>query len=482
MIDVRPAGYIIGWLVGLLGLSMILPALVDLVDRNGNAAAFAASALVTITGGACIALACGGAAHRQMGLRQGFLLTTVTWVAFTGFATLPLMLGAPDLTYTDAFFETMSAMTTTGATVLVGIETLPRGVLLWRALLQWIGGIGVVVMAMVLLPVLKVGGMQLLRTSDFNTMGKIMPHAKDLAYGFAAVYLALTGACALAYAAADMSGFDAVTHAMTTIATGGMANYDSSFAGFTASAQYIATAFMLLGAMSFVRFLQMAQGKARPLFRDNQIRAFLLVYALFCALMLLARVLEGHALDELAFREVFFNVASLLSTTGYANTDYTLWGSLASGVVFCIGMVCGCSGSTSGGPKIFRYQVLVGAVASEVRRLHSPNTVQTMRFQGRVVSSDIVSSVAAFFMVFFLTLGLGAVALALVGLDAVTAISGAATCLSNVGPGLGPEIGPAGNFASQPDAAKWIMAFLMLAGRLELLTVYVLFTAGFWRH
>jgi trk system potassium uptake protein len=481
MIDIRPAGRVLGWLVTLLGATMILPAGVDLIDRDPNSGAFVLSMLVTVTTGASVALACGRGRTDDLDLRQGFLLVTATWIAFTAFATLPLMLGEPSISFTDAVFETMSAMTTTGGTVLIGLETLPRGVLLWRGLLQWIGGIGVILLAMILLPVLKIGGMQLLRTSDFNTMGKVLPKAKEIAAAFGAVYVTLTAACAAGFSWAGMSGFDAVVHAMTTIATGGMANYDSSFTRFTPAAQYIAIIFMLAGGMSFVRFLQFARGDAGALMRDTQIRAYLLVFALFSIMVLLARALRGEELNELAMREAFFTVASIQSTTGFATTDYQTWGPLAIALVFCVGMICGCSGSTAGGPKVFRYQIMLGAIADEMRFLHSPHAVRALRFQGAAVGPEVVASVMGFFMMFFLTLGAASILLVLMGVSPVTAISGVATCLSNVGPGLGPEIGPAGNFAGLADPVKWVLTLVMLVGRLEILTVYVLFTGAFWR-
>jgi trk system potassium uptake protein TrkH len=481
MIDLRPVGYIVGWLTGVLGLLMALPALLDYVDGDGNARAFALAMLLTLTAAAALVFACAQSEAGDLSLKQGFLLTTAAWLSFTAFGTLPLMLGAPELSFTKALFETMSAMTTTGATVIAGLDTLPRGTLLWRGLLNWTGGIGVVLLAIIMLPVLKVGGMQLLRTSDFNTMGKIMPRAKEIALSFGSVYVALTVGCALGYAWAGMSGFDAIVHAFATIATGGMGNYDTSFTNFSPAAQYVGTAFMLLGGMSFVRFVQLLAGEPGPLLRDSQIRTFLAIYLLLCAGLVLARRLNGDTIDELALREVLFNMSSIITTTGFISADYTLWGSLAAVLFFVAMMICGCSGSTAGGPKVFRYQLLLGAVEGEIRRLHSPNAVFAPRFQGRAVTEDVMGSVMAFFMLFFLTLGAGAVLLVLIGLDPVTAISGAAATLSNVGPGLGPIIGPVGNYATLPDPAIWVMTFLMLAGRLELLIVYVLLTAAFWR-
>lgn len=480
-IDIRPVGYIIGWLVTLLGALMLLPMLLDAWDRDPNARAFAIAAIVSMLAGAAVATACAEARTRTLGLRQGFLLTAGVWAVFPAVAALPLMLGAPHLSVTDAYFELTSALTATGSTVIVGLDLLPRGVLLWRIVATWIGGIGVILLAMILLPVLNIGGMQILRNADFNTLGKIMPRAKAIALSIGSVYAGLTLICALAYVWAGMRGFDALVHAMSTVATGGMANRDTSFAELPPAAQWIATVFMLIGSLSFIRYVQLLRGEPRALFEDSQIRTFLAIYAAFVASLVLARRLNGDSLDATALREVAFNLASVISSTGFASTDYSQWGPMAEVVFFCAMMIGGCSGSTTGGPKVFRYQLLFAAISAEVSRLHSPNIVHTPRFQGVAVTDDVLDSVIAYFMMFFLSFGVGAVLLSLFGLDPVSAISGAVACLSNIGPGLGPLIGPVGTFAPLPDPAKWVCSFLMLAGRLELLTVYVIFTAGFWR-
>ena len=390
MIDLRPVGYILGWLVLVLGLLMILPLLLDLADGDANAGGFALAAVLAIMGGASVALACAGPRHRSLSLRQGFVLTTASWAVFPAVAGLPLMLGAPGLSFTDAYFELTSAMTTTGATVIVGLDHLPRGALLWRSVVTWIGGMGVILLAMILLPILNIGGMQLLRNADFNTIDKIMPRAKAIALSIGAVYLVLTLACALGFVWAGMSGFDAMAHAMSSLATGGMGNYDSSFASFSPAAQYIANLFMLLGALSFIRFVQFARGNPGALFRDTQIQAFLAIYAAFALGLIAARMLNGDTIGEQAVREVLFNLASVISTTGFTCTDYSLWGPLAEVLFFCAMMICGCSGSTAGGPKVFRYQLLVGAISGEVRRLHSPNVVFTPHFQGQAVGDAVL--------------------------------------------------------------------------------------------
>jgi trk system potassium uptake protein TrkH len=481
MVDIRPVGHVLGWLVLVLGLLMMPCIGIDLVDGDPNAREFALTAVITILAGAAIALACAGAGPPDLDLRQGFLLTTGAWALFPAVAGLPLIFGDPHLTFTDAYFELTSAMTTTGGTVIVGLDHLARGALLWRGLITWIGGMGVILLAMILLPVLNVGGMQMLRNADFATLDKVMPRAKSIALSIGAVYLVLTLACAGAYVWAGMSAFDGVVHAMATIATGGMANYDSSFALFSPAALWVGTLFMLLGSMSFIRFVQLARGDPGALWRDSQIRAFLAIYLAFVLGLLVARALNGDLVDAAAVREAAFNMASIISTTGFTSTDYGAWGPLAETLFFCAMMICGCSGSTVGGPKVFRYQLLYQAITGEVRRLHRPSVVFVPHYQGAPVADDVFGSVAAFFMMFFLTLGLGAVVLVLLGLDPVSAVSGAAANLSNVGPGLGPVLGPVGNYATLNDPAKWVCAFLMLVGRLELLTVYVIATAGFWR-
>jgi trk system potassium uptake protein TrkH len=376
----------------------------------------------------------------------------------------------------------MSALTTTGATVLVQLETLPPGTLVWRGMMQWFGGIGIVIVAMVFLPTLKVGGMQLFRSEAFDTLGKILPKAGQIAMQITWIYLALSFLCFLVYSWCGMTPFDAWVHTMTTVSTGGMANYDASFAIFGASAHYAAVVFMILAALPFVRYIQLMAGTAQPLWRDTQIQTFLLVITVVVGVLSAWMALRsGPGPFEPVFREVLFNIVSIMTGTGFASADYMAWGSFAAALFFVVGLIGGCSGSTACSVKIFRYQLLISAVAAQVNRIHSPNRVFTPRYEGRPVSDEVMNSVMAFFMLFYLALGIFAVLLMLLGLQPITAISGAATALANIGPGLGPEIGPAGNFKDLPDAAKWVLSAAMLLGRLELMTVLVIFTPVFWR-
>jgi trk system potassium uptake protein TrkH len=481
MFDLRPVGYVIGLLVATLGAAMLLPLLVDLAAGNGHWPVFAQSAVITCLAGGLIALACANGVQQGLSLQQTFLLTTGVWVALPVFGALPFAFGATEARAVDAFFEAMSGLTTTGSTVLTGLETLPAGLLLWRGLLQWLGGIGIIVVAMVFLPELRVGGMQIFRAEAFDTMGKILPRAAEIATRISSIYVGLTMLCVLAYVASGMSPFDATVHAMTTIATGGFANYDASFAAFGPATHYWAAVFMVLAALPFVRFVQFTAGTARPLLRDSQIHAFLGIAAVLVALLTAAQAVGAGAFTEPALRGALFNGVSIMTGTGYASADYMQWGAFAALLLFFAGLVGGCAGSTSCSVKVFRYQLLFASIRAQLARIHAPHGVFEPRYQGRPVSEDVLNSVMAFFVFFVVTLGVISVALSMTGLDFVTSVSGAAAALANIGPGLGEEIGPTGNFAGLNDTAKWTLAFAMLVGRLELLAVYVIFTLTFWR-
>lgn len=481
MIDLRPVAYVIGLLLACFGVAMLVPMAVDLWVGNANWIAFAEAAAITFLAGTTLTLACANADRSRLSLQQTFLLTTGVWVALPVFAALPFALGEVDASYTDAFFEAMSGLTTTGSTVLSGLEDTAEGTLLWRGLLQWFGGIGIIVVAMVFLPELRIGGMQIFRSEGFDTAGKILPRAREIATSIAGVYLLITLTCGVCYLLAGKGGFDAVVHAMTTVATGGFANSDASFGDFGAGVQYVAIAFMILAALPFVRFVQMISGTARPLVQDRQVHAFLLIALALVLLIAGLRWLAEGRLDEASLRAALFNAVSLLTGTGYASADYMAWGAGAVMVLFFAGLIGGCAGSTACSVKVFRYQILFAAIMSAVRRIHSPHGIFPIRFEGRRVPRDVLSSVMAFFVLFVVSIGVVSVALAFAGLDFITAVSGAATALANVGPGLGPEIGPAGNFGGLNDLAKWILAGAMLIGRLELMVVYALFTVRFWR-
>ncbi len=480
MFDLRPVGYVIGLLVAALGVAMLAPMAMDMLAGTPHWWVFLESATITVFSGTLVALACSNGVQKGLSIQQTFLLTTTVWLALPLFGALPFLLGATEARFVDAFFEAMSGLTTTGSTVFSGLEELPPGLLLWRGILQWLGGIGIIVVAMVFLPELRVGGMQIFRTEGFDTFGKILPRATEIASRISVIYVTITLACALAYVATGMGPFDAITHAMTTVATGGFANYDASFAALPSAAEYVAVVFMLAAALPFVRYVQMLGGSPGAILVDSQIRAFLGTAAVI-ALALIAYLWLREGATEENLRKALFNVTSILTGTGYASADYMTWGGFPVMVFFFIGLIGGCAGSTTCSIKIFRYQLLFAAIRAQVRKIHSPHGLFTPRYQGRTVGEDVVNSVMAFFMVFIVSMGVLSVLLGLTGLDFITSVSGAAAALANIGPGLGETIGPAGNYAGLNDTAKWLLSAAMLIGRLELMAVYAILTVRFWR-
>ena len=482
MIDMRPVGYVIGILVIFLGLTMFAPLIVDLGEDNGHWPVFATSAAITIVSGGFLALASSNGTHIGLDIQKTFLLTTLVWVVLSIFASIPFLLGFTNANIVDAIFEAVSGITTTGSTVLSELDKLPKGLLLWRGILQWLGGIGIIVVAMVFLPELRVGGMQIFRAEGFDTLGKILPRATTIAFQISIIYVGITIACGLAYVLAGMNFFDAVVHAFTTVATGGFSNYDDSFSVFSWKVEYVAILFMILSALPFVRYVQLINGQGTAVFKDPQVKTF---FVLICALVLLSTLVLSLQLNlslELVFRKALFNITSIITGTGYASTNYMLWGGFLVSLLFFVGLVGGCAGSTTCSVKIFRYQIVFASIASQLKRIQSPNGIFIPRYQGRQISDEILNSVLTFFVVFFASLGILAALLSLTGLDLITSLSGAAAALGNIGPGLGETIGPDGNFSSLNETAKWLLVAGMLIGRLELMAVYILFTLKFWRN
>ena len=461
---------------------MFAPLIVDLGEDNGHWPVFATSAAITIVSGGFLALASSNGTHIGLDIQKTFLLTTLVWVVLSIFASIPFLLGFTNANIVDAIFEAVSGITTTGSTVLSELDKLPKGLLLWRGILQWLGGIGIIVVAMVFLPELRVGGMQIFRAEGFDTLGKILPRATTIAFQISIIYVGITIACGLAYVLAGMNFFDAVVHAFTTVATGGFSNYDDSFSVFSWKVEYVAILFMILSALPFVRYVQLINGQGTAVFKDPQVKTFIV---LICALVLLSTLVLSLQLNlsfELVFRKALFNITSIITGTGYASTNYMLWGGFLVSLLFFVGLIGGCAGSTTCSVKIFRYQIVFASIASQLKRIQSPNGIFIPRYQGRQISDDILNSVLTFFVVFFASLGILAALLSLTGLDLITSLSGAAAALGNIGPGLGETIGPDGNFSSLNETAKWLLVAGMLIGRLELMAVYILFTLKFWRN
>ncbi len=480
-LDPRPIILVAGVLLVMLGTAMLVPLLVDFAADNRDWEAFAVSALVTTASGSLMFLTTRGGG-RSLTTRQAFVMTVVVWVTLSAFGALPIYLSGLVPTYTDAFFESISGLTTTGATVMSGLDTMPPGILLWRGILQWLGGLGIIVMAVSVLPMLQIGGMQLFKVEAFETSEKILPRATQISGFITLIFLNITALCLMCYLLAGMNLLDATVHAMTTVATGGFSTHDASLGYFeNVSVDAIATVFMIIGSLPFLLYVQALQGQFRPLFRDGQVRTFLLLLG---GVILFAWIIEetsGIRAGTDALRFAVVNVTSILTGTGYATTNYDGWGPVAVGFFFFIMFIGGCAGSTSCGIKIFRFQVLFQNVRQHLASILYPNGIFTQRFNGRPISEDVTSAVMSFFFLYMLTFAISAMALSFAGLDPITALSGAGSAISNVGPGLGAIIGPAGNYQPLGDLPKWILAVTMLVGRLELFTVLVLLSPRFWR-
>lgn len=482
MIDLRPINAILGILIAVLGVMMTAPAVADLVHGHEDWVVFAVSAAATVFSGAMLWLTGRQAEPVRLNVRQAFVLTGLSWTVLAGFGGLPFMWSEAKLSFTDAYFESMSGLTTTGASVLSGLDGMPPGILLWRSLMQWYGGIGIIVVAIAILPMLRIGGMQLFRTESSDKSEKILPRVAQISNRIMIVYVALTAMCAAAYVLAGMSLFDALNHAMTTLSTGGFSTRDASIGHFRSTAiDYISVAFMIVGSLPMVLFVTAFAGDPARMWRSPEVRLFLLLIAAFTAAMVLQQRLAGIAIGEQAFRHALFNVTTLISTTGFATTDYTNWGAASDAILFAVMFLGGCTGSTAGGLKTFRLAIVGSTLAQHIRRVVYPNGVFPIRFGTTVVGDEVVASVMSFLFLYIATFVAVSIVLNGMGYDLHTAVSAAITCLANVGPGLGTIVGPAGNFAPLNDAAIWLLSFAMLVGRLELFTIFVLLLPRFWR-
>jgi trk system potassium uptake protein TrkH len=480
--DSRPILFILGILMSTLALAMGLPAVADAAVQNPDWEVFALASAFTLLIGVMLLLTT-RSPNRTLDHRQAFVLTGLSWTVLPAFAALPLAFSELGLSYTDAFFEAMSGITTTGATVLTGLEFAPPGILLWRALLQWLGGIGIIAMSIAILPMLQVGGMQLFRAESAERSDKVIPRAAQFIAFVGFIYLGITLCCALAYWLAGMSGFEAVVHGMTTIATGGFSTSDQSIAHFASPAiDGIAIVFMILGSLPFVLYLRALRGTPGALWRDSQVRWFLIITAVAVAVMTAYLFFKLSMGIAQSFRLASFHVVSLVTGTGYITTDFDNWGSFPMTLLLCLMFIGGCAGSTTCGIKVFRIQILFATATTQIRQLLEPHGVFLAYYNGRPVTESISDSVMSFFFLYVIGFSVIAIGLGATGLDFMTATSGAATAISNVGPGLGEMIGPTHTFATLPIAAKWLLCLGMLLGRLELFVVLVMLAPAFWRR
>jgi trk system potassium uptake protein len=483
-IDHNRIAFVLGIQLLVLTVFMFPPAATDYIAGNPDWQIFAGSAFVTGFLGLMLVTISRGAMGYGISVREGFVLTVISWVCLSAVSAIPFVLleAEINLTMVDAWFEAVSGFTTTGSTVIVGLDALPPGILLWRSIIQWVGGLGVVLMAILMLPFLRVGGMQLFQLESSDRGEKFVPRAGELMSLLALTYVALTAICTAAYVWAGMTTFDAINHAMTTVATAGFSTHDASMGYFSEPAiHWVATVFMFAGSLPLLLYARAVKTGSLKVWNDTQVKAHAKIVAAVIVGLTIWYMIETGASAADALRIVSLNTVSVITTTGYALGDYTLWAPGASGIFFVLMFIGGCSGSTCGGMKTFRLQIMTITAMDYLKRLISPNRVVVSTYGGRQITGDVSTAVLAFVSVMFATVMLFTVALSFFDLDFVTALSAATTAVTNVGPALGGIVGPAGNFASLPDGAKVLLSIAMLLGRLEFFTMLVVFSRAFWR-
>ena len=481
MSDFRPVFYIIGILLCIESMTMLIPMTIDLIYQNSDWQIFMLSSILTFFIGLVLYFSFRGQKNK-ISLRQAFILTVLSWTIIALFSSLPFIFSSSNLDFTNAFFESISGITTTGATVIINLDNLPEGILIWRSFLQWFGGIGIIVLALAILPTLQIGGMQLLHMEHDDPYEKTLPKVGQFVFEIFLIYLLLTFICATFYFIAGMSSFDAICHAMTTIATGGFSTHENSFGSFnSASIEWISILFMIVGSLPFVIYLQMIHGDWRVFYKDDQIKLFFILVIIIVGITTVW--LANHSSENYLylFRIATFNIISILTGTGFSSSNFSLWGGFGLVVMFVIMFIGGCAGSTTGGVKIFRLQLLFRAAQSQIKKLTQPHGVFVTTFNQKTVEEDTFNSVMGFFFMYILIFIIAAFLLSFLGLDFLTAISASASAISNVGPGLGDSIGPSGNYSSLPNQAKWILSITMLVGRLEIFTFLVLLSVSFWK-
>ncbi len=479
MSNYKTVFFTLGILQIILGIFMLIPVIVQFIYSEIDSSFFGAS-VVTVIFGTLFFLS--NLDHdKKLNLQQAFLLTALSWLSIAIFGSLPFVFSGNEFSFTNAFFESMSGITTTGSTIISNLESMPKGILLWRAILQWLGGIGIIIMAITLMPIMNVGGMQLFKISNNDSSEKILPKSKEIALRLIYIYSGLTALCAISYKILGMNIFDSLTHSMTTIATGGFSNYNQSIGFFDSiSIEISAMIFIILGSLPFIAYIKFLSGNKKIFFSDIQIKTFLKI--IIFSIVILSIYLNLSNSDQINLRSIFFNVISVLTGTGYVNAQYDDWGSFPIVLFLGLMFIGGCAGSTTCGIKIFRIQILYSFISNQLKKIIYPKGIFVLKYNQSPVDNKFIASIISFIYMYLVIFFVITALLSLTGLDFITSISGAATSISNVGPGLGNIIGPNGNFSSLPDISKWILTLGMILGRLELFAILVLFLPSFWRN
>ena len=481
MSNYKTVFFILGVLQIILGIFMTIPIVVQVVYGEFDSS-FVIASIITLVFGILFTLS-NFDYSKQINLHQAFLLTSLSWITIAIFGALPLFFSKLDLSFTNAFFESMSGITTTGSTIITDLEGTPKSILLWRALLQWLGGIGIIVMAITLMPIMNVGGMLLFKVLNTDSTNEILPSSKEISIKLILIYIILTFLCGFSYKFFGMNIFDSLTHSMTTIATGGFSNYNDSIGHFdNTKIELTAILFIILGSIPFIAYIKFLSGNKKIFLSDSQIKTFikLIIFSiiiLFCYLLI-----KDNNFSISNVRSVSFNVISILTGTGYVTKEFDQWGSFPLFYFLILMFIGGCAGSTTCGVKIFRVQILYRFILNQLKKVIYPRGIFVIKYENNHVNDKFLASIISFMYLYVIIFFILTALLSLTGLDFVTSISGAATSISNVGPGLGSIIGPNGNFYQLPDLSKWILSVGMILGRLELFAILVLFLPSFWRN
>jgi len=481
MYNYKTVFYTLGTLQIVLGIFMLIPVIIQLI-YNELDSGFVSASIITIVFGVLFFLS--NLDHnKSIDLPQAFILTALSWLSISLFGSLPFIFSDLSLNFTDAFFESMSGITTTGSTIITDLDNTPKGILLWRAILQWLGGIGIILMAITLMPIMNIGGMQLFKISSNDNAEKILPKSKEISLRLIIIYSSLTLACAILYKLFGMSYFDSLTHSMTTIATGGFSNYNESIGYFdSALIEINAIIFIILGSIPFIAYIKYLNGDKKIFFKDAQINFFLKTIVISIVIIFIFLLFKNYKSETFLLRQVIFNVVSILTGTGYVTTNYSDWGGFPLIFFLVLMFIGGCAGSTACGLKIFRIHILYKFFVMQLKKYIYPRGVFVLKYGDNVLNEKFISSIISFVFLYIIIFFLITTLLSISGLDFITAISGAATSISNVGPGLGGMIGPNGNFSLLPDFSKWILTVGMILGRLELFAIILLFIPSFWRR
>ena len=460
---------------------MVIPIIIQVI-YNQLDSSFIGAGIITIIFGVLFFLS--NLNHdKKLNLQQAFLLTSLSWISIAIFGSLPFIFSRLELSITDALFESMSGITTTGSTIITNLNDSPKAILFWRAILQWLGGIGIIVMAITLMPIMNVGGMQLFKISTSDKSEKILPKSKEISIRLILIYSGLTFLCAIFYKTFGMNFFDSLTHSMTTIATGGFSNYNESIGYFNSpTIEITSIIFIILGSIPFIAYIKFLSGDKKIFISDSQIKSFVKIIIISILILFFYLVLQNKNFEEISLRAISFNVVSILTGTGYVTKEFDNWGSFPLIFFLILMFIGGCAGSTTCGIKIFRVQILYLFLINQLKKIIYPRGIFIIKYDNNSVDEKFMASIISFIYLYIIIFFIITALLSLSGLDFITSISGAATSISNVGPGLGTTIGPNGSFSLLPDFSKWVLSIGMILGRLELFAILVLFLPSFWRN